>query len=60
MTRAVNDREATAERLLRSSLEYSYEPGIDIDWSAPLVDGAWGVPEHRVSLYGTELWDGLS
>ncbi|TQM02280.1 AurF N-oxygenase family protein [Pseudonocardia kunmingensis] len=60
MTRAVGDREATAERLLRSSLEHSYEPGIDIDWDAPLVDGAWAVPPHRVSLYGTPLWDALS
>jgi len=59
-TRSVNDREATAERLLRSSLEHSYEPTIDIDWDAPLVDGLWGLPEHRSSLYGTELWAGLT
>lgn len=59
MTRAVNDREATAERLLRSSLEHSYEPSIDIDWSAPLTEGLWGLPEHRVSLYGTQLWEQL-
>jgi hypothetical protein len=59
-TRTVGDREATAERLLRSSLDHSYEPSIDIDWTAPLLDGKWGVPEHRVSLYGTELWDTLS
>jgi para-aminobenzoate N-oxygenase AurF len=58
--RTVNDREATAERLLRSSLDHSYEPSIDIDWAAPLLDGAWGIPEHRVSLYGTDLWAGLS
>ncbi|WP_433292664.1 AurF N-oxygenase family protein [Pseudonocardia sp. CA-142604] len=58
--KARSDREATAERLLRSSLDHSYEPGIDIDWDAPLVDGAWGIPPHRVSLYGTELWEGLS
>jgi hypothetical protein len=58
--KTVNDREATAERLLRSSLDHSYEPGIDIDWAAPLGDGGWGIPEHRVSLYGTELWDGLT
>ena len=58
--RTVNDREATAERLLRSSLDHSYEPAIDIDWDAPLADGAWGLPQHRVSLYGTELWEGLS
>ena len=56
----VNDREATAERLLRSSLDHSYEPGIDIEWDAPLVDGLYGMPAHRVSLYGTELWDQLT
>jgi P-aminobenzoate N-oxygenase AurF len=54
-----NDREATAERLLRSSLDHSYEPSIDIDWDAPLLEGGWGLPEHRVSLYGTQLWEGL-
>ena len=58
--RTVNDREATAERLLRSSLDHSYEPSIDIDWEAPLVGDAWGLPEHRVSLYGTPLWEGLT
>jgi hypothetical protein len=55
-----NDREATAERLLRSSLDHSYEPSIDIDWTAPPAADGWGMPEHRVSLYGTELWDGLT
>lgn len=59
-TKRVADREATAERLLRSSLDHSYEPGIDIDWDAPLVEGKWGMPQHRSSLYGTELWDGLT
>jgi len=57
---SVEDREATAGRLLRSSLDHSYEPAIDIDWDAPLVDGLWGIPRHRSSLYGTTLWDGLS
>ena len=58
--RTVNDREATAERLLRSSLDHSYEPSIDIDWEAPLVEDGWGMPAHRVSLYGTQLWEGLT
>lgn len=58
--RAVKDREATAERLLRSSLDHSYEPALDIDWDAPLVEGLWGIPQHRSSLYGTELWEGLT
>jgi P-aminobenzoate N-oxygenase AurF len=59
-SRTVNDREATAERLLRSSLDHSFEPSIDIDWEAPLVADGWALPEHRVSLYGTELWEGLT
>jgi hypothetical protein len=58
--KGVADREATAERLLRSSLDHSYEPSIDIDWAAPLVEGKWGIPAHRVSLYGTALWDDLT
>jgi hypothetical protein len=56
----VADREATAQRLLRSSLEHSYEPNLDIDWDAPLVDGLYGMPAHRVSLYGTQMWDQLT
>jgi hypothetical protein len=56
----VADREATAQRLLRSSLEHSYEPNLDIDWDAPLVEGLYGMPAHRVSLYGTEMWDQLT
>ena len=56
----LGDREATAQRLLRSSVDKSYEPSIDIDWDAPLVDGKYGIVPERVSLYGTELWDGLT
>jgi hypothetical protein len=56
----VQDREATAARLLRSSLDHSYDPHIDIAWDAPLADGLWGIPQHRSSLYGTELWAGLT
>ena len=59
-TSTVNDREATAERLLRSSLDHSCEPSIDIDWDAPLVEGLWGIPQHRSSLYRTVLWEGLT
>ena len=54
------EREATAQRLLRGALEHSYEPTLDIDWEAPLVEGLYGLPAHRVSLYGTELWDELT
>jgi P-aminobenzoate N-oxygenase AurF len=55
-----SDREAVAERLLRSSLQHSYEPSLDIDWEAPLVEGRYAMSAHRVSIYGTELWDQLT
>jgi hypothetical protein len=65
MSRAVQlasaaDREKTAERLLRSSADKFYDPDVDIDWSAALVEGKAFQPEHRISLYGTYLWDRLS
>ncbi|MBW0118697.1 AurF N-oxygenase family protein [Pseudonocardia abyssalis] len=56
----VTDRESVAERLLRSSLEHSYEPAIDVDWDADLVAGLYGISPERCSLYGTDLWDGLT
>jgi hypothetical protein len=54
------DRDHTATRLLRSSAEHSYDPGVEIDWEAPFADGLYFVPPHRSSLYGTELWSSLS
>ncbi|MGH3620817.1 MAG: AurF N-oxygenase family protein [Sciscionella sp.] len=56
----VSDREKTAERLLCSSADKFYDPEVDIDWNAPLVDGKYFTPPHRTSLYGTKLWDSLS
>ncbi|SDJ47596.1 P-aminobenzoate N-oxygenase AurF [Actinokineospora alba] len=56
----VADREKTAGRLLKSSAEKFYDPDIDIDWEAPVVDGLHYHPEHRISLYGTELWDRMT
>ncbi|WP_026453953.1 AurF N-oxygenase family protein [Saccharomonospora iraqiensis] len=53
-------REKTAHRLLNSSARKSYDPEIDIDWDAPLVEGKRYLPEHRSSLYGTALWERLS
>ncbi len=54
------DRDVTAERLLESSMRNSYDPDVDVDWDAPLVDGLGFMPEERVSLYGTHLWDRLT
>ncbi|MGA4792191.1 AurF N-oxygenase family protein [Nocardia sp. AB354] len=53
-------RERVAQRLLRSSAEHFYDADIDIDWEQPWApDKAW-LPEHRISLYGTPLWDRLT
>ncbi|MGH3414119.1 MAG: AurF N-oxygenase family protein [Marmoricola sp.] len=51
---------ALAERLLKSSARQSYDPEVDIDWDAPLVEGMWGMQPERTSLYGTALWDRMS
>jgi len=56
----LSDRDRTATRLLRSSAEHSYDPEVEIDWDAPLADDLWFTPEHRSSLYGTDLWCGLT
>ncbi len=47
------------QRLLRSSARQSYDPDVDIDWDAPLVDGAWFMQPERLSLFGTPLWETL-
>ncbi len=56
----VTEREGNAERLLRSTAARSYDPEVDIDWSAPAEPGKGFMLEHRCSLYGTPLWDRLS
>jgi hypothetical protein len=51
------DREQVAARLLRSSAKLSYDPMTDIDWDQPLDPTLYAVPPHRVTLYGTPLWE---
>src|SRR3954468_24428597 len=55
-----SDREKTAERLLNSSADKFYDPEVDIDWNAPLAEGMRYTPDHRISLYGTDLWDRMT
>jgi hypothetical protein len=58
--RSPHDNDRTATRLLGSSARNSYDPRLDIDWDAPIdLDLAY-LPFERLSLYGTELWDGLT
>ncbi len=53
-------RERTGQRLLRSSATTTYDPVVDIDWDAPLEADRYFSPPHRLSLYGTDLWDRLT
>src|SRR5262249_61571751 len=53
-------QERLADRLLRSTAARSYDPGLDIDWSAPPQEGKVFLPGHRSTLYGTALWERLS
>jgi hypothetical protein len=55
-----SDRERVATRLLKASAEHSFDPTVDVDWDAPLLDGVFFAPPHRLTLYGTELWDRMS
>jgi hypothetical protein len=57
---AARDREQVADRLLRASAEHSHDPLAEIDWDAPLVEGMFFLPERRISLYGTPLWERMS
>ncbi len=47
-------------RLLDASARTDYDPFVDIDWAAPLDPGKAYMPLERTSLYGTDLWRGLS
>jgi hypothetical protein len=61
-TRALRptDREDIAQRLLRSSAKASYDPRCEIDWDRSVDPDRYAIPPHRVSLYGTPLWDQLT
>ncbi|BBX72224.1 diiron oxygenase [Mycobacterium shinjukuense] len=53
-------REEFSERLLKGSVNKSYEPVVDIDWDAPLDPDKFYLPPRLVSLYGTPMWDGMT
>jgi hypothetical protein len=54
------DREELSSRLLGSAAKKSYDPVIDIDWTAPIPEGLYGLSPEWSTLYGTPLWDSLS
>lgn len=60
MTVSDQTADPVSDRLLRSSARHNYDPEVDLDWDAPLVDGMWFMQPERLSLYGTALWDRMS
>lgn len=54
------DREKTAQRLLTASARRSYDPEVDLDWTAEEIAGGWHWVPERLSLYGTPTWDRLT
>nr|WP_227012937.1 MULTISPECIES: diiron oxygenase [unclassified Pseudonocardia] len=50
------ERTETAERLLRSSEELSFDPSTQIDWGAPLDHDRYGMSPEWCSLHGTAYW----
>jgi P-aminobenzoate N-oxygenase AurF len=54
------DRQDLSTRLLASAAKKSYDPAVDIDWSAPLPADLYGLSPEWSTLYGTPLWDRLS
>ena len=49
------DREELSSRLLGSAAKKSYDPVIDIDWTAPIPEGLYGLSPEWSTLYGTPL-----
>ncbi|MCP2340625.1 AurF N-oxygenase family protein [Actinomadura rupiterrae] len=56
----LRDRERVAERLLKASARKSYDPEVDVDWSAPFDPELFYLPPEAVSLYETPLWDRMT
>jgi hypothetical protein len=54
------DRQEISTRLLGSAAKKSYDPVVDIDWSAPIPADLYGLSPEWSTLYGTPLWDRLS
>ncbi|WNI17991.1 AurF N-oxygenase family protein [Actinacidiphila sp. ITFR-21] len=49
-----------ASQLLIASAKHSYDPRVDINWDEPLEEGKWFLPEKRISIYGTDMYEALT
>ncbi|MFC4605219.1 AurF N-oxygenase family protein [Rhodococcus kronopolitis] len=56
----IGDRQETAARLLASAARKSYDPLVEVDWTAPVPDDLHGMTPEWCSLYGTDLWETMT
>ena len=54
------DRQELSTRLLGSAAKKSYDPVVDIDWTAPIPEDLYGLSPEWSTLYGTPMWDALT
>jgi hypothetical protein len=59
-SRKLGGRQQLSTRLLRSAAKKSYDPVVDIDWTAPIPEHLYGLSPEWSTLYGTPLWSSLS
>ena len=52
-------RQELSTRLLGSAARKSYDPVVDIDWTAPIPEDLYGLSAEWSTLYGTPLWSSL-
>lgn len=59
-TLELQERELTAERLIRTSRKHSFDPDTDVDWDVRTDPDRFYLPPAMVSLYETPLWDRMT
>jgi hypothetical protein len=52
-------RQELSTRLLGSAAKKSYDPVVDVDWTAPIPEHLYGLSPEWSTLYGTPLWTSL-
>src|SRR3954454_10252469 len=53
------DRQSLSSRLLGSAAKKSYDPVVDIDWTASIPEDLFGLSPEWSTLYGTPMWESL-
>jgi hypothetical protein len=49
-----------AEQLVAACERQTHDPFTEVDWSLPIDDSAFHLPQEVLALYGTPVWDSMS